>query len=305
MANDPRVRRLLAGGGLVIPDDTVFIGGMFDTCSDDLVLYDRDRIPAGHRSDLAAFAAACETARAADAQERCRRFDSVPLDVTPAEALRRVEGRAADLAQVRPELGHATNAVCLIGRRWRSRGLFLDRRAFLVSYDPDVDADGAILARTLAAVGPVAAGINLAYTLSRIDPIGYGCGTKLPHNITGLIGVMDGHASDLRTGLPWQTVEIHEPVRLLVVIEAPPERIAAAIARVPAVDRLVTNRWMQLAAWRAPHDGLSWFADGRFVAYVPEADRLPTVPRSIDWFGGHRGHLPPVRVAAALAGGVP
>jgi hypothetical protein len=154
-------------------------------------------------------------------------------------------------------------------------------------------------------VGPVAAGINLAYTLSRIDPIGYGCGTKLPHNITGLIGVMDGHASDLRTGLPWQTVEIHEPVRLLVVIDAPPARIAAAIARVPAVDRLVANRWVQLAAWHGPHGGLAWFDGGRFVDYVPESDRLPTVPRSIDWFGGRRGHLPPVRTAAACAGGAP
>ena len=29
---------------------------------------------------------------------------------------------------------------------------------------------------------------------------------------------MDGAASDLRTGLPWQMVEIHEPVRLLFVV---------------------------------------------------------------------------------------
>jgi len=173
-----------------------------------------------------------------------------------------------------------------------------------VSYDPDADADGEILARTLAAVGPVAAGINLAYTLSRIDPIGYGCGTKLPHNITGLIGVMDGHASDLRTGLPWQTVEIHEPVRLLVVIDAPPERITAAIARVPAVERLVANRWVHLAAWHGSRGELASFTGGRFVAYVPEADQLPTVPRSVDWFAGHRGHLPPVRTATALGGGL-
>ncbi|MFM8634389.1 MAG: putative inorganic carbon transporter subunit DabA, partial [Planctomycetia bacterium] len=237
MANDPRVRQILREGGLAIPDDTVFVGGMHDTCSEAIVLYDRDHVPADHRDELVAFERAARRAREAEAQERCRRFDSVPLDVTPREALRRVEGRAADLAQVRPELGHATNAVCIIGRRWRSRGLFLDRRSCLVSYDPDADPDGQVLARTFAAVGPVSAGISLAYTLSRIDPIGYGCGTKLPHNITGLIGVMDGHASDLRTGLPWQTVEIHEPVRMLLVVEAPVDRVLAAMARVPAVDR--------------------------------------------------------------------
>jgi uncharacterized protein YbcC (UPF0753/DUF2309 family) len=300
MANDPRVRQRLAAEGLSIPADTVFVGGMQDTCSDAIVLYDRDRVPESHRAELAAFEAACQRALAADAQERCRRFDSVPLDVTADEALRRVEGRASDLAQVRPELGHATNAVCIIGRRWRTRGLFLDRRAFLVSYDPDTDPDGEILVRTLGAVGPVAAGINLAYTLSRIDPIGYGCGTKLPHNITGLIGVMDGHASDLRTGLPWQTVEIHEPVRLVVVIDAPVERILAAMPRVPAVQQLVFNRWVQLAAWAAPGKGISWFEGGQFVPYVPESDRIATVARSIDWFGGHRGHLPPARTTAAL-----
>ena len=54
-----------------------------------------------------------------------------------------MEGRAEDLSQVRPEWGHATNAVCIVGRRARTRGLFLDRRAFLNSYDPTQDdADG-------------------------------------------------------------------------------------------------------------------------------------------------------------------
>lgn len=302
MANDPNVRRLCGEAGLGIPADTVFVGGMHDTCSDAVVIYDRDRIPESHREEFARFAHGLDQARAADAQERCRRFDSVPPGVQPAEALRHVEGRAADLAQPRPELGHATNSICIIGRRWRTRGLFLDRRAFLVSYEPDADLDGAILTRSLAAVGPVGAGINLAYTLSRIDPIGYGCGTKLPHNITGLIGVMDGHASDLRTGLPWQMIEIHEPLRLLLVIDAPAERILMAVSQLPAVERLVRNRWVQLACWHAPGDGLSIFDGQRFVPYEPESPRLPVVDRSFDWFGGRRGHLSPARTLASLRG---
>jgi uncharacterized protein YbcC (UPF0753/DUF2309 family) len=302
MANDPNVRQLFAEAGLTIPSDTVFVGGMHDTCSDAVVFYDRDRIPETHREEFARFAMALEQARAADAQERCRRFDAVAPDVRPAEALRHVEGRAADLAQARPELGHATNSMCIIGRRWRTRGLFLDRRAFLVSYEPDADLDGAILTRSLAAVGPVGAGINLAYTLSRIDPIGYGCGTKLPHNITGLIGVMDGHASDLRTGLPWQMIEIHEPLRLLLIIDAPAERILMAVSQLPAVERLVRNQWAQLACWHAPGTGLSMFDGKRFVPYEPESSRIAVVDRSVDWFGGQRGHLPPARTMAALRG---
>ncbi|MEI7863153.1 MAG: putative inorganic carbon transporter subunit DabA, partial [Planctomycetota bacterium] len=227
-----------------------------------------------------------------------RRFDSVPLDVTPAEAVRCVEGRSSDLAQVRPEMGHATNALCIIGRRERTRGLYLDRRAFLVSYDPTRDEDGAILTRTLAAVGPVGSGINLAYLFSRVDPLGYGCGTKLPHNITGLIGVMDGHASDLRTGLPWQMVDIHEPVRLLIVIDAPIERILEAAERLPGVQQMVVNRWVQLAAWDPQGSGLSVFEKGAFVPYKPEVSQIATVQSSPQWYGGHRGNLPPAHVLA-------
>jgi uncharacterized protein YbcC (UPF0753/DUF2309 family) len=41
-----------------------------------------------------------------------------------------------------------------------SRGLFLDRRVFLISYDPTTDADGAIVENILLAAGPVGAGIS-------------------------------------------------------------------------------------------------------------------------------------------------
>jgi uncharacterized protein YbcC (UPF0753/DUF2309 family) len=298
MANDLRVRARLAAEGLAIPETTHFVGGMHDTCSNGIVLYDAAAIPAVLADHLAVFRAAYDRARGLDAVERCRRFDTVPPDVGPAAALRHVEGRAGDLAQVRPEYGHATNALCIVGRRDRTRGLFLDRRAFLVSYDPSTDADGGILARTLAAVGPVGAGINLAYLFSCVDPQGYGCGTKLPHNITGLIGVMDGHASDLRTGLPWQTVEIHEPLRLLLVVDAPVERIAAAIERVPPVARLVANGWVQLAAWDPDGVEVRVLEAGAFVRPEREPRLTPVVERSAEWFSGRRGHLPPARVSA-------
>ena len=300
MANDPDVRTRLAADGLVIPADTVFLGGMQDTCTSRVTWYDVDRLPPTHRGDFDAFRVDCETAGGLDAQERCRRFDSVPLDVSPAEALRRVQGRAGDLAQVRPEYGHASTAVCIVGRRERTRGLFLDRRAFLTSYDPTADADLAILERTLAPVAPVVSGISLCYLFSRIDPLAYGAGTKLPHNITGLIGVMDGHASDLRTGLPLQGVEIHEPVRLLMVIDATSEAIRTVLERLPAVRTLVANGWIRLAAWDPHGGGLATYepsaAGGGFVPYVPESPTLPTVARSADWFRGRRDHLPLARI---------
>src|SRR5262249_45445030 len=147
-----------------------------------------------------------------NAHERCRRFMSAPLTLTFEAARRHVEARAADLAQTRPELGHATNALSIVARRKWTRGLFLDRRAFLTSYDPTKAMAEAVLERTLQAFFPVCGGINLEYYFPHVDSYGYGCATKLPHNVTALLGVMDGAASDLRTGLPWQMVEIHEPV---------------------------------------------------------------------------------------------
>ena len=85
----------------------------------------------------------------------------MPRWYPPLAALAHVQGRAADLAQPRPEYGHATNAFCIIGRRARTRGLFLDWRSFLVSYHPTRDDDGAILARVMTAAVPVVAGISL------------------------------------------------------------------------------------------------------------------------------------------------
>ncbi len=111
---------------------------------------------------------------------------------------------------------------------------------------------------------------------------------------------MDGHASDLRTGLPWQTVEIHEPVRLLVVIDATVKQIERALALVPGVNRLVENRWLQLVAWDPSGGCLAVHGPAGFAAYEPQGFILPSVMRSHEWFAGQRGNLPPARVSAAL-----
>ncbi len=187
------------------------------------------RFPPTHQADLDRIRESLDKARARNAHERARRFESCPVNASPTDALRHVEERSEHLAEPRPEYGHCTNAVCIVGRRSLTRGLFLDRRAFLASYDADQDPGDRSLAAVLAAVVPVCAGISLEYYFSFVDNDRYGCGTKLPHNVTGLVGVMDGHASDLRTGLPWQMVEIHEPVRILFVIETTPERLMKVV----------------------------------------------------------------------------
>jgi hypothetical protein len=292
MMNDPRVRERLAGRGLSPPPETVFIGGLHNTSSEAVTFYDLDLIPESHRRDFEAVLADIERTRDRDAHERSRRFHSAPLSQSFAAARQHVEARAEDLAQVRPEWGHATNAITIVGRREWSRGLFLDRRAFLTSYDPTQDdSEGTILTRILSAVFPVCAGISLEYYFSYVDNTGFGSGTKLPHNISALVGVMDGAASDLRTGLPWQMVEIHEPVRSLFIIETTAEAMLRIMDRNAGIGRLCRNGWVELAVLHPETRAVAVFQDGAFRPYQPRATALPRASSSVDWYRGWRDHL--------------
>ena len=163
MANRPEVRSGLAARGIEIPDGCWFIAAEHDTCDDGIEWYDLEQVPAALQGPLERLLGQMAEACRRHAAERCRRLASAPTRPTPWLARRHVAGRAQDISQARPELGHATNAAAFIGRRSMSRGLFLDRRVFLISYDPAQDADGAIVEGILLAAGPVGAGISLEY----------------------------------------------------------------------------------------------------------------------------------------------
>ena len=94
-------------------------------------------------------------------------------------------------------------------------------------------------------------GSTWSTTFSTVDNERFGSGSKVYHNVAGRFGVMTGNLSDLRTGLPAQTVlnngsPYHEPLRLITVIEAPFEQARAAIDGVVAVKNLVRNGWIRL-----------------------------------------------------------
>ncbi|BCS34860.1 hypothetical protein TBR22_A40860 [Luteitalea sp. TBR-22] len=291
MANHPGVRAALRLQGIDIPDTTWFVGGYHDTCSDDVQLFDTDGVPASHAEDLQRVRSVLDRARARNAHERARRFESCRLDASDAGALVHVEERAEHLAQPRPEYGHGTNAACIVGRRAVTEGLFLDRRSFLVSYDPYEDPDDTRLGRLLAAAMPVCAGISLEYYFSFVDNERYGCGTKLPHNVTGLVGVMNGQGSDLRTGLPWQMVEIHEPVRILFLIETTPTRLSRVLAGNPALDNLVRNGWIRVATLDPDSGVIDVWRGHRWERLEGPLPTLPQVRSSREWYAGRREHL--------------
>ena len=290
--NDPRVREGMRAKGIDVPESTVFVGGYHNTCNESVIFFDTDHLPDSHRAEFLAANELVQSACERNAHERCRRFMSAPLSLSYTAARQHVEGRAEDLAQTRPELGHATNSLTVVGRREWSRGLFLDRRAFLTSYDPSLDdAENSTLMRILDAVFPVCSGINLEYYFSRVDNVGFGSGSKLPHNLSALLGVMDGAASDLRTGLPWQMVEVHEPVRSLFLIETTPEAMARIMEQNPGIGRLCRNDWVKLSLLNPTTAEVSVFEGGTFRPYKPRATALPQAASSADWYRGWRDHL--------------
>ena len=297
MANRPEVRVLLAQRGIVIPEDSWFVGAEHDTSSDVVTWYDVEDVPEKLRSAFDEAQSCVIRARAASAQERCRRFFSARNPESPEAAMRHVTNRSNDLSQVRPEYGHATNASAVVGRRSVTQGIFLDRRPFLISYDPTQDPEGKLLENVLITVGPVGAGINLEYYFSTINNERFGAGTKIPHNIIGLFGVMEGASSDLRTGLPKQMVEIHEAVRLQVVVEAKTSVLGEIYGRQESLRELIGGGWILLSAIDPDSGEISVFERGiGFVPWQAEVKELPLAEKSVDCYQGLSVPVSPVLI---------
>lgn len=144
-------------------------------------------------------------------------------------------------------------------------------------------ADSFWTAALLGAVVPVCGGISLEYYFSFVDNERYGCGTKLPHNVTGLIGVMNGQASDFRTGLPLQMMKFHKPVRILFVVETTAERLEKVIVGNPTIKEFVVNRWICIATMDPATGRIQIRRDHGYEPLQGEIKPLPTVSSLIDW----------------------
>lgn len=273
LANHPQVRAVLAHKyALELPETTVFVGGYHDTCKDTVSWADTELSPAQlskHRENVARI----DLALKLNAQERGKKFYNVPAELDLDATFARMRLRANDLTEARPEYNHATNSLCVIGRRALTQRLFMDRRAFLCSYNPEHD-DGSVLAAIMGAAVPVCAGINLEYYFSAVDNEVFGCGSKLNHNITNHYAVMSGFASDLRLGLSKQMVEIHDPQRILFVIESQPAIIEGIMAQNQQLKRLIQNHWVRLMVFDTSQSRFYAYEKQSFVE-VPDPHTLP------------------------------
>lgn len=280
MANDPKVREILLKRGMNIPDSTYVLGAFHDTTTDEITLLDEDLVPSRYAQDLInikkIFKEACER----NALERCQRFNSNSAMTNQKYAQTHVKERAEDLAQPRPEYGHNRVALAIVGRRELTKNFYLNRRAFLCSYNWEHDHDGDILAQIVLAAVPVTVNINMDYYFSHVDNEKFGSGSKLPLNVTSLIGVMTGARSDLRIGLARQMIEIHEPMRILVIIEAPKERVMKIIDNHPRMRKMTYNMWMKLVIKDPQTQEMLIFNGEGFDAYTAEDVALPTFTSS-------------------------
>lgn len=267
MANHPEVRLLLRSRGIDIPQETVFVPCMHDTTSDIIGYYDEVFTTEEQKRLHASVQQSFEQALDLNAKERSRRFASIDTTSSLQSVRKAIEKRAYSLFEPRPELGHGTNSLAIVGRRSMTRGIYLDRRAFLNSYDYSIDLDGTYLQKVMAPIGIVCGGINLEYYFSRVDNQKLGCGTKLPHNVIGLLGIANSVDGDLRPGLSWQMIEPHDPVRLMVIVEHYPNIVLKCIQSSEAMYEWYNNEWVHIAALHPETGEIHYFSNGAFQPY--------------------------------------
>ncbi|SMG40331.1 hypothetical protein SAMN05661096_02735 [Marivirga sericea] len=247
--NDKEVRRQLAIDNIFIPDTTYFLACLHDTTTDEVSLFNTDLVPDSHQEDLENIKQRIRQAGKSARAERVLRM-SMEGD---GDIDSFVRSRSNDWSQIRPEWGLAGCSSFVVAPRTITRGLNLEGRSFLHSYNWKDDKGFAVLEAIMTAPMIVTSWINLQYYASTVDNKHFGSGNKTLHNVTSGVGVLEGFAGDLRSGLPMQSIYDgvnyqHEPLRLSVVINAPKEAMIQMLEKHDSVRELCDNRWIFLMA---------------------------------------------------------
>lgn len=252
LLNDECLRVELRKRGIDIPEVTVAVAALHNTTTDEVTLFDVAQLPESHAPDLQRLQRSLVEAGHRTRVERAPSLGLTSLAQRTDALLKEIRRRARDWAETRPEWGLVDNAAFIVAPRSRTRGLDLAGRSFLHDYTWADDRDGAVLELIMTAPMLVTHWINFQYYASTVDPVRFGSGNKVLHNVAcGRIGVFEGNTGDLRIGLSHQSVHdgerwMHTPLRLSVFVDAPREMIDTIIARHPTVRQLVEHQWLYL-----------------------------------------------------------
>lgn len=242
LANDNQVRELLKKDDIIIPQNTVFLGAEHNTTTDEIIIFDSE-VPETHKEKLTRLKKSLNKAQQTATQERYN-VDHGSVKIA--------HQKTNDWSETRPEWGLAKNSGFIIGSRGLTKNLNLNGHCFLHSYDWELDPNGTALEGIMQGPMVVTQWINNHYYFSTVDNQNYGGGSKIFHNVTGQFGVVDGNGSDLKIGLPLQSVyetddkPYHQPLRLSVFIHAPKNRVKMILDQNENLKSLLDNEWIYL-----------------------------------------------------------
>ena len=243
IANSQDVREAIAKKGITIPDDVRFMPSLHITSTDVIEFYDTDIL---NEEEMARFSVVMKDFEKASAIARYERAAQLPYTTTQNDVMI----KSMDWSETRPEWGLAGVMGVFAGPRKTIKHMPFGNRLFMHSYDDTLDNEDAdILTRIFD--GPLVVGewINLEHYFATVDNVIYGAGSKVYHNVVSKVGVFNGNYSDLKIGLPTQSVLLegeayHEPVRLLTYMEAPLDKVGKAVERSVAKE-FILNEWIR------------------------------------------------------------
>ena len=247
--NDPIVREELNKNGTKIPEETLFIGCLHDTTTDEVRIINDKLIPSKSQDAVNDIMNSLRKASEKTRAERSLRFKMKSQNTTDIK--NSFSRKATDWSETRPEWGLSGCNSFIIANRNKTEGINFKGKAFMHSYDWQKDSDFGLLEAIISAPMVVTSWINLQYYASTTDNEKLGAGNKTLHNVTAGLGVLEGSSGDLRIGLPFQSIHNgenyeHLPQKLNVVVEAPVEAINAILEKHENIRNLFDNNWIIL-----------------------------------------------------------